>query len=94
MAIKITDVQITPITPREGLVAFASIIIDDSIYLGSIGVYTKLDGSGYRITYPAKKVGQKDLNVHRPTNEETSKMIEQAIISKARKLFDAPHQSS
>jgi stage V sporulation protein G len=85
---KITDVQITPITPRDGLVAFASVVLDDSIYLGSIGVYTRLDGSGYRITYPTKKIGIKDLHVHRPTNEDMSKLIEEAVVSKTKLLFN------
>ncbi len=84
---KITDIQITPITPHNGLVAFASVLIDNSIYLGSIGVHTRLDGSGYRITYPTKKVGAKDINVYRPTNEETSKLLENAIIEKTKELF-------
>jgi stage V sporulation protein G len=88
MEIKITDIQVTPITPRNGLVAFASVTLNNSVYLGSIGVYTRLDGSGsYRITYPTKKVGKKDLNIHRPTNEEMSKMIEEAIILKTKELF-------
>ncbi|OGZ83574.1 MAG: hypothetical protein A2599_00010 [Candidatus Staskawiczbacteria bacterium RIFOXYD1_FULL_39_28] len=84
---KITDVQITPITPRNGLVAFASVVLNENMYLGSIGVHTKLDGSGYRLTYPTKKVGQKDLNIFRPMNEETSKMMEEMIISKVKELF-------
>jgi stage V sporulation protein G len=87
MPIKITDVQITPITPKKGLVAFASVVINEGIYLGSIGVYTKLDGSGYRITYPTKKVGEKNLNIFRPTNETTSKLVEDAIFSKMQELF-------
>ena len=46
---KITEIQIIPIKPRDGLVAFASIVLENSVYLGSLGVYTRLDGSGYRI---------------------------------------------
>lgn len=84
---KVTDVQITPITPRRGLVAFANVVIDDSIFMGFIGVHTKLDRSGYRITYPTKKVGQKDLNIYRPTNELTSKLIENAVIEKAKEIL-------
>ena len=57
---EITEIQITPIKPKNGLVAFASIVLENNIHLGSIGIYTKLDGSGYRITYPTKKVGFKD----------------------------------
>jgi stage V sporulation protein G len=84
---KITEIQITPIKPKEGLVAFASIVLEDSIYLGFIGVHTKLDGSGYRLTYPTKKVGEKSLNIFYPLNKETSKELEKAILTKVEEMF-------
>jgi len=85
---KITEIQIIPIKPREGLVAFASIVVENSLYLGSLGVYTRLDGSGYRITYPTKKIGEKNINIYHPINKETSKAIEEAIISEAEKILN------
>ena len=84
---KITEIQIIPIKPKEGLVAFASIVVENSLYLGSLGVYTRLDGSGYRITYPTKKIGNKNINIYHPINKETSKAIEEAIISEAEKIL-------
>jgi len=84
---KITEIQIIPIKPKEGLVAFASIVVENSLYLGSLGVYTRLDGSGYRITYPTKKIGEKNINIYHPINKETSKAIEEAIISEAEKIL-------
>lgn len=84
---KITEIQITPIKPKDGLVAFASVMLENSLYLGSIGVYTRLNGFGYRITYPTKKVGNKDINIFHPTNKEIGKMIEDAIISKADEIL-------
>jgi len=84
---KITEVQIIPIKPNNGLVAFVSIVVENSLYLGSIGVYTKLNGSGYRITYPTKKIGERNINIYHPINKETSKAIEKAIISKAEKIL-------
>ena len=84
---KITEIQIIPIKPREGLVAFASIVVENSLYLGSLGVHTRLDGSGYRITYPTKKIGEKNINIYHPINKETSKAIEEAIISEAEKIL-------
>jgi len=84
---KITEVQIIPIKPNNGLVAFASVVVENSLYLGSLGVYTRLDGSGYRITYPTKKIGEKNINIYHPINKETSKAIEEAIISKAEKIL-------
>ncbi len=88
MTFKITDIQITPITPKNGLIALASVVLNNSIFLGSIGVYTKLSSPGsYRITYPTKKVAGKDLNIYRPTNKETSKLIEDAIIKKVKQIL-------
>ena len=84
---KITEIQIIPIKPREGLVAFASIVVENSLYLGSLGVHTRLDGSGYRITYPTKKIGNRNINIYHPINKETSKEIEEAIISEAEKIL-------
>jgi len=84
---RITEIQIIPIKPREGLVAFASVVVENSLYLGSLGVHTRLDGSGYRITYPTKKIGNRNINIYHPINKETSKAIEEAIISKAEKIL-------
>ena len=84
---RITEIQIIPIKPREGLVAFASVVVENSLYLGSLGVHTRLDGSGYRITYPTKKIGEKNINIYHPINKETSKAIEEAIISEAEKIL-------
>lgn len=85
---EITEIQIIPIKPREGLVAFASVVVENRLYLGSIGVHTRLNSLGYRITYPTKKIGNKDLNIYHPINEETSKAIEKAIITKVKKIFN------
>ncbi len=84
---EVTDVQITPIKPKDGLIAFANVVIDNCIQLGFIGVHTKLDGSGYRLTYPTKKAGIKDLNIYYPVNKEMSKMIESAVFTKVDQIM-------
>ena len=85
----ITEIQITPIKPKDGLVAFASIVLANSVYLGFIGVYTRLNGEGYRITYPTKKIGEKSLNIYHPINRDTGRAIEEAIILKAKEILKA-----
>lgn len=77
---KITEIEITPVKPQNGLVAFASCLIDDWLYLGSIGIMTRLSG-GYRLTYPTKSVGNKSLNIYHPINKASGKNLEQAIIA-------------
>lgn len=85
---KITEIQIVPIKANNGLVAFASVVLDSQLYLGSIGIHKRLEGSGYRITYPTKLIGNKNINIYHPINKEASKIIEKAIILKVEKLFD------
>lgn len=85
---KITEIQITPIKANNGLVAFGSVVIDDNVYLGSIGIHKRLSGGGYRLTYPTKKIGDKDINIYHPINKETSREIEKAIISRAEKILN------
>lgn len=76
-----------PIKPKDGLVAFASVVLENCLYLGSIGVYTRINGTGYRITYPTKKIGEKDINIYHPINKELSKEIEKAIFEKLEEIF-------
>ena len=84
---RITEVQIIPIKANNGLIAFGSVLFDNCLFLGSIGIHKKLDGNGYRITYPTKKIGEKNINIFHPINKEVSKLIEDEIIKKVNRLF-------
>lgn len=85
---KVSEVNVTPIKPNEGLVAFASCVIDDQLYLGSFGVHKRLDGTGYRITYPIKKINDRQLNYFHPITKAAGLAIEQAIVAKCVELFE------
>jgi DNA-binding cell septation regulator SpoVG len=76
----VSEVQIEFINPSNGMIAFASIVINDSIYLSSIAIHKKLNTEGYRITYPNKGKGQ--FSIFYPINKEVSKQIEEAIFNK------------
>lgn len=77
----ISDIRISPIESIDGLVAFASCVINGRIALKSIAVHRKLDGSGYRLTYPTKKSGHVDITLFHPLDAELSKDVEAAIFS-------------
>lgn len=81
MNIDISEVQIIPVKPKDGLVAFASFVLDNKLYLGSIGIITRPEG-GYRLLYPTKKLGIKDINIYHPINKSFAREIEKEIISK------------
>lgn len=76
--IKITEVQIEFIKPNNGMIGFASIVIEGSIFLSSIAIHKKLSAEGYRITYPSK--GQ--FQIFYPISKEVSRQIEEAIFEK------------
>lgn len=85
---KISEINLTPIKPKNGHVAFASIVIDDSLYLGSIGVHVRNDGT-YRLLYPTKNSGTgKWQNVYYPISRDASYQIESAILEKCREIFE------
>ena len=90
----ISEVQITPIKPVDGLVAFASCVINGQLYLGSLGIHTRLDGAGYRITYPTKSSGGRDFNIYHPIRKEVSEAIERAVLQKAEAVLGYQPQRS
>ena len=75
----ISEIQIIPIKPQDGLVAFASFVLNESLYLGSIGILTRPEG-GYRLVYPTKKVGERNINIFHPINKVFAKSIEKEVI--------------
>jgi len=85
---KISEINIQLIKPTNGLVAFASVVLDGKIYLGSIGVHQRLDGASYRLTYPTKKTGNRDFHIFHPIEKNLGQQIEQAILSKITALLE------
>lgn len=79
-SLTISDVRIFLIEPPiDGLVALVSCVINGRIALKSIAIHRKLDGSGYRLTYPTKKAGGRDITLFHPLDPELSKAVETAI---------------
>lgn len=79
---KISEVTIELIKPRDGLIGFASVIYEGNLYLGSIAIHQKLNNHGYRLTYPTKQSLAKDFHIFHPINQVTSIAIEKAILAK------------
>ena len=89
METKISEVTIIPVKPNKGLVALAPCVIDDKLYLGSMGLYTlKPPKVGYRVTYPNKKSGYTSINIFHPINRAVGDAIEKEIIATYEALID------
>ena len=83
----ITEIQIIPIKPQNGLIAFSSFILYESIYCSSVAISTKPDGN-YRLIYPTKKVNQKDMNIFYPINKKAGDLIEKEVIKKLKEVMN------
>ncbi len=84
---KIKKVEIVPVKPSNGLIGFAHLFIEDGLYLGSIGILTKRDGGGYRLTYPTRRVGETNITIFHPTTSECSKNFEKAVFLEVERVF-------
>lgn len=84
----ISEIQIIPVKPKEGLVAFASCVINESLYIGNIAIYTspsKLEG--YRLVYPSKILPTgKEISCIHPINKESGELISKAIIGRFKEI--------
>ena len=85
---KISEVGVVPVKPREGFVAFASCVINKSLYLGSIAIFTSpTKPDDFRLVYPSKKLPNgKLINIFHPINKKSGELISKAIIDKFNEL--------
>jgi stage V sporulation protein G len=79
---KVTEVNIAFVKPKDGLIAFASVVLDDELYLSGIAIHQKLVGSGHRLTYPTRRVGDAQFNLFHPIRKPIGAAIERAIFDK------------
>lgn len=84
---KIENIQIVPITPKNGLIGFANFTIDNKLIVSSIAIYRKLNG-GYRLLYPTKKHANSEQTIFHPLNYSASKEIENAIFRECKNVFE------
>jgi len=79
--ILVSEIQIIPIKPRNGLLAFCSFVLNHNFYAGNIAIYSRLNGNGYRLVYPTKVLpnGAK-VSCFCPINRESAQAIEERII--------------
>lgn len=83
----ITEVEISPIKPKNGLIAMATCLVDGKIFIGSIGLNTKMNGE-YRLTYPNRKFGEGAIDIYHPISKECGDAIKKAIVDKYERLLN------
>ena len=86
----IREVTFYPIRPTEkGLIGFASLVFDNKLCLNSIAVYTRPDGSDYRLLFPSRTLhnGCK-VNTFFPIDNGIYEAIKEAIVQKIEEVAE------
>lgn len=74
----INEIQIIPVKPKDGLIAFCSFVLFECLYCSSVGVFTRPNG-GYRLVYPKKRVGSRDIDIYYPVSRDIGLIIEEEV---------------
>lgn len=77
----IDEIEVVPVKPSGGIVGFASLVLDRSLYLGSIAIVARPNG-GFRLLYPTKKLGAANIDIFHPINRTLANRIEDAVVTK------------
>jgi len=93
MDIKLSEIQIVPTKPKDGLVGFVSFVLNNQFFVGDIAIYTKVEGTGFRLVYPAKTLfnGLK-INCFKPITKDAGEAIEQAVMAHFENLMEHSRQ--
>lgn len=88
--ILISEIQIIPVKPKGGLVAFASCVVNNQFYLGNIAIYSSPFASeGFRLVYPTKVLHNgMSLSIVYPINKETGEIIQRRLVEEYLKLVE------
>ena len=83
MEITLSEIQIIPVRPRDGLLAFCTFVVNNSFYCADIAIHSRLDGEGYRLSYPSKTLINKTrIQIFNPINKQVAQAIEEQVVKK------------
>jgi stage V sporulation protein G len=86
----VSEIQIIPVKPKDGLIAFASCIINNQFYLGNIAIYTSPSSNdGFRLVYPIKLLPTgKQIYCAHPINRRAGEVIHNAVVGRYNELLE------
>lgn len=77
----ITRVNIKKVVPKNGLVGFVSLVIDDWLQIGNIAIFTRLNNEEQiRLVFPQKRINNKDVMFVYPLDSAHYFELEKAVL--------------
>jgi len=91
--LKISDVQIVTLPPKDGFLGFASIVINDEFRIADLGLHSKPEG-GLRLQYPTKRLSDGTrIKIFQTLGKDAETALELAVTDKYMKLIERVHES-
>lgn len=88
----LSEIEIVPVQPKDGLVAFASFTLCGIFRCSSVAILTRPSG-GYRLVYPTKKVGNRAISIFYPITHKVGSAIEEEVIKKYEEVTKGNHHA-
>ena len=84
----INEIQIIPVKPIDGLMAFCSFLWDGILYIGDVGIHLRPDGQNIRLVFPTRRLanGKQIACVH-PIRREVADHITAQVEKKYQELL-------
>lgn len=92
--IEISEINLIPLKKSQnGLVSFASRVLNNQFYIGNIAIYTSPSSKdGFRLVFPNKKLASGQIvDCFHPICREAEEMVTSAIVKKYVGLMDHFH---
>lgn len=89
MKTEVKEIKFFPLEPTErGMVGIGSCLINDNFKLNGIGIYSRPDGSDFRLVFPHIRLPHGlTLPAFFPINRETSGDLKNAFAERIRKII-------
>lgn len=88
--LSVSQIQIVPIPPKDGLIAFASATINGDLAVGGIAIFTSPSSpDGFRLVYPTKISSTGNhFFCFRPLTKKAGDALHKAIIAEYLRIIE------
>ncbi len=86
LSIKISQIDVVPIRPQAGLLAFTSFVINDAFFCGDIAIHGRPNGD-LRLVFPRKILfNGKQINIFYPVSKSAGELVLREVSKKYQQI--------
>lgn len=81
MDINLSEIEIIPVRPQKGLLAYCSFVINNAFCVNDVGIHISPDGRRHYLFYPVKTLRNgKSINIFYPSNRQAAQAVEEQVV--------------